>query len=376
MLETDSAGPALLVSSQKRFLPYWRTYLDGSEIRSFNANGLFIGIEVPAGRHRIEGRFVIPRAELAVSLLGLVALGAVLQRARNLRESRAASMKLVIQIPAFNESATIGRALAVLPRSLPGFSSVDVLVVDDGSTDQTEELARSAGGRVLRLTTNRGLAEAFSAGLTESLALGADVIVNFDADLQYDPADIPALVAPILEGRADFVIGDRGPGRARALLARQATAPALGSWVVRQASGIEIADAVSGFRALSREAARRINVFSKLTYTLETLIQAGYKGLRVVSVPVRAHPPVRPSRLFTSTHQVRARCRAPTSCGSRRSTSPSRSSRSRRALFVAAGVALGVRFLGYYLFGSNPRRARPVAHPRRGPDRRRGSRRS
>ena len=131
--------------------------------------------------------------------------------------------------------------------------------------------------------------------------MGADVIVNFDADMQYDAADIPALSAPILDGRADFVVGDRGPGELAHFSPAKRLLQRIGTWVVRQAAGIEIADAVSGFRALSREAARRINVFSKLTYTLETLIQAGYKGLRVASVPVKAHPPVRPSRLFAST---------------------------------------------------------------------------
>src|SRR5437868_9101684 len=191
-------------------------------------------------------------------------------------------MKLVIQIPAFNEESTIAKALAALPRAVRGFSSVEILVIDDGSTDRTGELARAAGAdRVLRLTTNRGLAEAFSRGLSEAAAMGADVIVNFDADLQYDPADIPALVAPILENRADFRIRDRGPGDLEHFSPAKRALQRLGSWVVRQASGIQITDAVSGFRALSRDAARRINVFSKLTYTLETLIQAGYKGLRV-----------------------------------------------------------------------------------------------
>jgi len=262
-------------------------------------------------------------------------------------------MKLVIQIPAFDEEATIGRAIAALPRSLPGFSSVELLVVDDGSTDRTGALARSAGVRVLRLTTNRGLAEAFAAGLTEALALGADVIVNFDADLQYDPSDIPALVAPILEGRADFVIGDRGPSELAHFSPSKRLLQRLGSWVVRQASGIEVADAVSGFRALSREAARRINVFSKLTYTLETLIQAGYKGLRVASVPVRAHPPVRPSRLFTSTTKY-VLLQGANVLRITALYKPLKIFSIAAALFVAGGVALGARFLGYYLFGSNP----------------------
>ena len=263
-------------------------------------------------------------------------------------------MKLVIQIPAYNEEATIGRVLAALPKGVPGFSEVEVLVIDDGSSDATAELARAAGARrVVRLTTNRGLAEAFSVGLAESLRMGADVIVNFDADLQYDPADIPALTAPILEGRADFTIGDRGPGELAHFSPAKRLLQRLGSWVVRQASGVQVADAVSGFRAVSAEAARKLNVFSKLTYTLETLIQAGYKGLRVVSVPVRAHPPVRPSRLFTST----AKYVLLQGSNVLRITAlykPLKMFSIAAALFVLAGLALVARFLCYYFFGANP----------------------
>lgn len=209
-------------------------------------------------------------------------------------------MKLVIQIPALNEEATLGAALAALPRSVPGFKKVSVLVIDDGSTDRTHEIALKGADRIVRFPAHRGLAAAFSAGVDEALAMGADIIVNFDADLQYDPADIPALVAPILAGRADLVVGDRGPGdlahfsRGKRLLQR------LGSWVVRQVSGLQVRDATSGFRAISRDAARRLNVFSKMTYTLETLIQAGSKGLRVESVPVAARSVERDSRLFAS----------------------------------------------------------------------------
>jgi glycosyltransferase involved in cell wall biosynthesis len=263
-------------------------------------------------------------------------------------------MKLVIQIPAYNEEATIAKALGALPKSVAGFSLVETLVIDDGSSDATSELARQAGAsRVVRLSTNRGLAEAFSVGLAEALGMGADVIVNFDADLQYDPADIAALTAPVLEGRADFTIGDRGPGQLAHFSPLKRLLQRAGSWVVRQASGIQVTDAVSGFRAVSADAARKLNVFSKLTYTLETLIQAGYKGLRVVSVPVRAHPPVRPSRLFTSTFKY-VLLQGSNVLRITALYKPMKVFSIAGALFLLAGAALGVRFLGYYFFGANP----------------------
>ncbi len=263
-------------------------------------------------------------------------------------------MKLVIQIPAFNEEATIERALAALPRRVAGFPETEILVIDDGSTDATSERARAAGAdRVVRLVTNRGLAEAFSVGLAESLAMGADVIVNFDADMQYDPSDIPALVLPILEGRADFVVGDRGPGELAHFSPAKRLLQRIGSWVVRQAAGIEVTDAASGFRAISRDAARRINVFSKLTYSVETLIQAGYKGLRVASVPVKSHPPVRPSRLFASTTKY-VLLQGANILRIAALYKPMKIYSIAAGLFVAAGAALGLRFLGFYFFGENP----------------------
>jgi glycosyltransferase involved in cell wall biosynthesis len=210
-------------------------------------------------------------------------------------------MKLVIQIPALNEEETLPRALEALPRSVPGFSQITILVVDDGSTDRTAEVARLNGAdRVVSFAIHRGLATAFRVGLEEALTMGADVVVNFDADLQYDGADIPALVAPILADKADIVIGDRRPGKLAHFSPIKRLLQRLGSWMVRQVSGLQVRDATSGFRAFSREAARRINVFSKMTYTLETLIQAGFKDLRVASIPVRANPVPRASRLLAS----------------------------------------------------------------------------
>jgi glycosyltransferase involved in cell wall biosynthesis len=246
------------------------------------------------------------------------------------------------------------RALDSITRQVPGFTDVAVLVIDDGSTDSTADVARQSGAdRVVRLPAHRGLAAAFSAGLEEALAMGADVIVNFDADLQYDAADIPALVAPILAGTADLVVGDRGPGTLAHFSPGKRFLQRLGSWVVRQASGLQVADAASGFRALSREAARRMNVFSRMTYSLETLIQAGWKDLRVASVPVRAHPPTRPSRLFTSAGKY-VLVQGANVLRITALYKPLKIFSAAAAIFLFAGLAIGIRFLVYYFLGKNP----------------------
>ena len=263
-------------------------------------------------------------------------------------------MKLVVQIPAYNEEEMLPRALASVRRPVPGFSKVEIVVVDDGSTDATAGVAREHGAdRIVRLPSHRGLAAAFSAGLEEALAMGADVIVNFDADLQYDASDIPALVAPILAGNADLVVGDRGPGTLAHFSPGKRLLQRLGSWVVRQASGLEVPDAASGFRALSREAARRVNVFSRMTYTLETLVQAGSKDLRVVSVPVTARPPERRSRLFTSVGKY-VLVQGANVLRITALYKPLKIFSAAAAAFVLAGLALGVRFLVYYFTGRNP----------------------
>lgn len=210
-------------------------------------------------------------------------------------------MKLIIQVPCFNEARTLPAVLDELPKAVEGFDSVEVLVIDDGSTDGTADLARQRGAdHVIRLPENRGLATAFGRGLQECLRRGADVIVNTDGDNQYRAEDIPELVRPVLEGKADMVVGDRRIDTIRHFSALKKRLQKAGSWVVRWASGTGVPDATSGFRALSREAAMQLVVFSSYTYTLETIIQAGRKGLVVASVPVRTNPQQRESRLIRS----------------------------------------------------------------------------
>lgn len=210
-------------------------------------------------------------------------------------------MKLIIQLPCLNEAGTLAVALRDLPRAVPGFDRVEWLVVDDGSSDGTAELAQQLGvDHVVRHPVNRGLAAAFMTGLETCLRLGADVIVNTDADNQYEAADIPALTAPIIEGRADMVIGARPIDETEHFSWIKKKLQRLGSWAVRVASKTAVEDAPSGFRAITRETAMRLNVFNPYTYTIETIIQAGLSNLRVLSVPVRTNPDLRPSRLVKS----------------------------------------------------------------------------
>ena len=212
--------------------------------------------------------------------------------------------KLIIQIPAFNEADHLPETIACLPKSVPGIDVVEYLVIDDGSSDGTSEIARKHGvHHVVRHRRNRGLAAAFRSGIEKAMAEGADVIVNTDADNQYEGADIPALVAPIVEGRADVVIGDRGVGDNAHFGLVKRLLQRLGSSTVRKLSGVDIKDAVSGFRAMTREAAERIHVTTDFSYTTEMLIQTGRKRMAVTSVPVRTNGPIRPSRLFNSIPQ-------------------------------------------------------------------------
>lgn len=210
-------------------------------------------------------------------------------------------MKLIIQIPCYNEEEALPVALAALPREVEGFDEVEWLVVNDGSRDNTVETAKAHGAdHIVDLGTNRGLAEAFAAGLEAGLKLGADVIVNTDADNQYNAADIPKLTAPVIAKKADIVVGSRPIEQIDHFSPMKKVLQRIGSRVVRIASGTDIPDAPSGFRAFSRDAALRMNVFSKYTYTLETIIQAGQTGMRIISVDVSVNEDLRPSRLVKS----------------------------------------------------------------------------
>jgi glycosyltransferase involved in cell wall biosynthesis len=210
-------------------------------------------------------------------------------------------MKLIIQIPCFNEEEQLPHTLTQLPREIEGFDAVEWLIIDDGSTDATIQRARDSGvDHIVRLTNHKGLAAAFQAGLDAGLKLGADVIVNTDADNQYEAADIPKLVGPILSGQADMVVGDRQVDSNEHFSRSKRRLQRLGSWVVRQASSTEIPDTTSGFRAYNREAALQMQVVSKFTYTLETIIQAGKLLVAIDHVPVRTNAKTRDSRLFPS----------------------------------------------------------------------------
>lgn len=210
-------------------------------------------------------------------------------------------MKLIIQIPCYNEAETLAIALSALPREVEGFDSVEWLIINDGSTDDTVKVAKENGvDHIVNFKHNQGLAKGFMAGIKESLKQGADVIVNTDADNQYEAKDIPKLTQPIIDGRAEYVIGTRPISETAHFSTSKKLLQKLGSWVVRKASHTDIPDAPSGFRAISRECAMQLNVYNNYTYTLETIIQAGQKNMAITSVPVRTNEDLRPSRLLSS----------------------------------------------------------------------------
>lgn len=210
-------------------------------------------------------------------------------------------MKLLIQIPCYNEAETLEIALNALPKRIDGIDEIEYLIIDDGCTDNTVEVARNWGvHHIVSFTRNKGLAKGFMAGIDACLRNGADIIVNTDADNQYCADDIPKLIQPILEHKADIVIGERPIDETEHFSLLKKKLQHLGSWVVRKASHTDIPDAPSGFRAFSREAAMRINVINDYTYTLETIVQAGRNKMAIVSVPIRTNPELRKSRLFHS----------------------------------------------------------------------------
>jgi glycosyltransferase involved in cell wall biosynthesis len=209
--------------------------------------------------------------------------------------------KLIIQIPCYNEERTLGITLSALPRHIPGIDKVEWLIINDGSRDRTVEVAKEFGvDHIVNFSTNQGLAKGFMAGLDACLRAGADIIVNTDADNQYCADDIPKLIQPILLGQAEMVVGARPIWETRHFSVVKKMLQNFGSWMVRLASNTDIPDAPSGFRAFSRNAAMQLNVFNSYTYTLETIIQAGQKGIAVASVPIRTNPNLRRSRLVKS----------------------------------------------------------------------------
>ena len=260
-------------------------------------------------------------------------------------------MKLLIQIPCYNEAETLEIALNALPKRIDGIDEIEYLIIDDGCTDNTVEVARNWGvHHIVGFTRNKGLAKGFMAGLDACLRNGADIIVNTDADNQYCADDIPKLIQPILEHKADIVIGERPIDETEHVSLLKKKLQHLGSWVVRKASHTDIPDAPSGFRAFSREAAMRINVINDYTYTLETIVQAGRNKMAIVSVPIRTNPELRKSRLFHSMFgyikkSVLTILRAlmmykPLYCFTLVAAVPS-----------TIGIIIGIRFMIYYFAG-------------------------
>lgn len=260
-------------------------------------------------------------------------------------------MKLIIQIPCYNEALTLPETLKSLPRQIDGVDQIETLIIDDGSQDNTAKVALEHGAdHIVRLQKNQGLAGAFKAGLDASLRLGADIIVNTDADHQYVSADIAVLIRPILDGKAELVIGDRGVAKEESFTPLKRKLQTFGSFIVSRASGLQIPDATSGFRAMSRETALKTNVLSDYSYTLETLIQAGNRHINVASVPVRTNPPKRPSRLMVGMWDYLLRSGVTIV----RAYAMYRAIRvffSIGLAMIAVGVALGIRYLYFVMQG-------------------------
>ncbi len=261
-------------------------------------------------------------------------------------------MKLIIQIPCLNEAEVLPQTLSCLPRQVPGFDEVEWLVIDDGSSDNTAEVADANGAdHIIRHKRNKGLARAFMTGLHESLRLGADVVVNTDADNQYNAEDIPKLTEPILRGEAELVVGERPIDSHQEFSFLKKRLQRLGSWVVRQVSHTNIPDVTSGFRALTASTAQQTLVFNEYTYTLETIIQAGHRKLAICSVPIRVNPVTRPSRLFKSIPAYIKKS-AVTIIRVYVLYRPFHFFGVIGGLLVACGLGLGLRFLYFYFLGT------------------------
>ncbi|MEM7537887.1 MAG: glycosyltransferase family 2 protein [Chloroflexota bacterium] len=258
-------------------------------------------------------------------------------------------MKLIIQIPCFNEAETLPQTVADLPRSLPGIDVIEYLIIDDGSTDGTAEVARDIGvHHIIQLPQNRQLAYAFSTGIEACLRRGADIIVNTDGDNQYYGGDIEKLVEPILASRAQIVVGDRGASKLAVFSPLKRMLQGLGSWVVSQVSGIHTPDAPSGFRAFTRDAAMQMLVLSRYSYTLETLIQAGANGIPLENVPIRTNLPTRPSRLMKDLKSYLTQSGV-TIIRAYALYRPLRVFSIIGSISIFCGAAIGVRFLYFYL---------------------------
>ncbi|MFB3853317.1 MAG: glycosyltransferase family 2 protein [Vicinamibacterales bacterium] len=260
--------------------------------------------------------------------------------------------KLIIQIPCLNEEKTLPATLRDLPRTVPGIDVIEVLVIDDGSSDGTVEAALAAGANhIVRFRRRKGLAAAFMAGMDASLRLGADYIVNTDGDNQYSGEDIPRLLAPLIRGEADMVIGDRNIKGLEHMSGARKRLQQLGSWVVRQVSNTDVPDTTSGFRAYTREAAMRLTIVSEFTYTLESIIQAGKKRMAIAHVPVNTNPRTRESRLFNSVWTY-LKASAATIVRIYAMYEPLKVFTTIGLAVFAAGVAISLRFLYYFATGT------------------------